>query len=208
MKQVVWDIVYFIVSKIHYLYNYKLFIKFQSYWNYLYSMWIASHLKKGRRVFFVKPVSLFGGEYISIGEKSSFGRFCRLSACDRWEGDTFSPRLTIGSRCNFGEYNHITAINEIQIGDNVLTGRWVTITDNSHGVTCYETMQKPPLKRKLYSKGPVQIGSNVWIGDKATILPGVSLGDGVIVGANTVVTKNVPPYSIVVGNPMRILTNN
>ena len=51
----------------------------------------------------------------------------------------------------------------------------------------------------------VVIGENVWIGDKATILPGVSIGDGAVIGANAVVTKDVPPYSVVVGNPAKII---
>lgn len=46
---------------------------------------------------------------------------------------TLHPELTIGSHCNFGAYNHITCTNRITIGDNLLTGKWVTITDNSHG---------------------------------------------------------------------------
>ena len=63
----------------------------------------------------------------------------------------------------------------------------------------------PPVSRPLVSKGKVVIGENVWIGDKATILPGVSIGDGSVIGANAVVTKDVPPYSVVVGNPARII---
>lgn len=55
------------------------------------------------------------------------------------------------------------------------------------------------------SKGPVIIGQNVWVGDKATILPGVTIGDGAVIGANSVVTKDVPPYSIVGGNPAKVL---
>ena len=65
-------------------------------------------------------------------------------------------------------------------------------------------IRKPPIKRKIYSKGPVIIGKNVWIGDKATTLPGVTIGDGAVIGANTVVTKDVPPFCIVVGNPATI----
>lgn len=63
----------------------------------------------------------------------------------------------------------------------------------------------PPLFRPLFSKGPVIIGKNVWIGDKATILPGVTIGDGSIIGANSVVTKDVPAYSVVAGNPAKII---
>jgi acetyltransferase-like isoleucine patch superfamily enzyme len=96
-------------------------------------------------------------------------------------------------------------VNKIIIGNNLLTGKWVTITDNAHGTTDKEALLSPPIERLLSSKGPVIIGNNVWIGDKATILPGVTIGDGAIIGANAVVTKDVPPYSVVVGNPARII---
>ena len=62
-----------------------------------------------------------------------------------------------------------------------------------------------PTKRKLYSKGEVKIGKNVWIGDKVTILPGVVIGDGAIIGANAVVSKDIPQYTIAVGNPIKII---
>lgn len=81
----------------------------------------------------------------------------------------------------------------------------VTITDNSHGYITKNETHTPPLKRPLYSKGPVIIGKNVWVGDKATILPNVNIGDGAIIGANAVVTKDVPPYSVAVGNPAKIV---
>lgn len=81
----------------------------------------------------------------------------------------------------------------------------MTITDNSHGETDYDSLCMPPSKRLITSKGPVIIGNNVWIGDKATILPGVTIGDGVVVAANAVVTKDVPAYSVVGGNPVKIL---
>jgi acetyltransferase-like isoleucine patch superfamily enzyme len=65
-----------------------------------------------------------------------------------------------------------------------------------------------PIKRSLFSKGPVIIGDNVWIGDKATILPGVSIGNGAVIAANAVVTKDVPAYSVAAGNPARIIKQN
>lgn len=70
-------------------------------------------------------------------------------------------------------------------------------------ITC--RFPPPPISRPLTSKGEVRIGNNVWIGDKATVLPGVTIGDGAIVGTNAVVTSDVPAYSIAVGNPARII---
>ena len=57
----------------------------------------------------------------------------------------------------------------------------------------------------MTSKGPVIIGDNVWIGDKATILGGVTIGESVIIAANSVVTKDVPPYSVVAGIPAKVI---
>ena len=101
----------------------------------------------------------------------------------------------------------ITAINEIIIGEGTTTGRMVTITDNSHGDTTIENMKKNIPERILFSKGRVCIGKKVWIGDKATILPNVTIGDGAIIGANAVVSKDIPPYCIAAGNPARIIKN-
>lgn len=86
-----------------------------------------------------------------------------------------------------------------------MTGRFVLITDNGHGRSIAEESNIPPLKRKTFSKGPVIIGKNVWIGDKATVLPGVTIGDGAIIGANSVVTKDIPANSIAVGIPAKVV---
>ena len=96
-------------------------------------------------------------------------------------------------------------MGHMRIGKNLLTGRWVTITDNAHGTTNLCDVQVAPATRKLYSKGDVIIGNDVWIGDKATILPGVTIGNGAIIAANAVVTKDVPAYTVVGGNPAKII---
>lgn len=149
---------------------------------------------------------LIGPQYISVGN-SKIGKEAILTAYDNAAGYSFTPKIIIGEDCNIGEFCHITAINSITIGNGVLTGRWVTITDNSHGQTTFEDLQIPPLKRKPFSKVPVVIGNNVWIGDKVTILPGVTIGDGAIIGAGSVVTKDVPAMSIVGGNPAKVIKN-
>ena len=152
-----------------------------------------------------------------IGENTIFGEGLYLDAWDTYYFKDFRSndkeikkqsldcQLIIGARCNFGAYNHISCANRIIIGDNLLTGKWVTITDNSHGETNKEMLMSNPKYRPLYSKGPVIIGNNVWIGDKVTILPNVRIGDGAVIAANSVVTKDVPSYSVVGGIPAKIL---
>lgn len=85
-------------------------------------------------------------------------------------------------------------------------GKYVTVTDNSHGHNdSLEELDTAPLLRPVYSKGPVIIEDNVWIGDKAIILPNVTIGKGSIIGAGAVVTKDIPPYCIAVGNPAKVI---
>ena len=63
----------------------------------------------------------------------------------------------------------------------------------------------PPIERKLFSKGPIVIGNHVWIGDKVTILSGVTIGNNSVIAANSVITKDVPPFSVVAGNPGKVI---
>ena len=92
-----------------------------------------------------------------------------------------------------------------QTGLFSLSRRFVLITDNAHGANLVEELDVIPLQRKTCSKGTVIIGNKVWIGDKATILPNTKIGNCAIIGANSVVTKDVPAYSVVGGNPAKIL---
>lgn len=149
---------------------------------------------------------LVGAKYITIGKGSDIQQMTFLTAWDSYnDKQKFTPEIIIGEDCHIGAFNHITSVNKIVIGDGFVSGKWVTITDNSHGDLSYDTLQLPVGSRPIVSKGPVVIGKNVWVGDKTTILPGVTIGDGVVVGANSVVTKDVPAYSMVGGNPVKII---
>ena len=161
----------------------------------------------GRGSRFIPLITRMAGEkYIRVGSDVHFDDHIQLTAWDRYEDQVFTPEIIIGDGCAFGSASHITAINRIVIGNHVLTGKNVLITDNSHGTTSREQLDVPPRKRPLFSKGPVIIEDNVWIGDKASVLPGVRIGCGSIVGTGAVVSKDVPPFSLAVGNPARIIS--
>ena len=166
----------------------------------------------GQNSSFQKIAFLKGPKYISIGTQTLFEKDLYLTAWDTYQTNSsiqhFTPEIKIGSNCHFGAFNHITAINFIEIGNNLLTGKNVTITDNSHGSTDFEHLSIEPVLRPLVSKGPVKIGNNVWIGDKATILPNVTIGNGAVIAANAVVTKDVPAYAIAAGNPAKVIKRN
>lgn len=161
--------------------------------------------KCDKSVRFAKVGQLVSPQCISIGEKSCIGASFYITAWPKYKTQKEDPEIIIGQNCSIGAYNHITCTNKIFIGDGFLSGKWVTISDNNHGDSSIEQLKTRPGARPMTSKGPVIIGKNVWIGDKVTVLSGVTIGDGAVIGANSVVTKDVPAYTIVGGNPAKIL---
>ena len=100
--------------------------------DYLYTAWLARHFKHiGANVYIRRPVSLKGGKYISIGSHSVIQKGCILNAWDRYGDQSFTPEIAIGEHVSIGEWSHLSAIRAIRIGNYVLTGRRVTIVDNS-----------------------------------------------------------------------------
>lgn len=173
----------------------------------LYTGYYSHEFKAFGNNSIIKPLFQMtrGLEYISVGNDAYLGQSLQLTAWDRFGDQTFKPQIVIGNNSAIGDNSHITAINSIIIGDNVLTGKRILITDNSHGASEPELLETAPNQRPLYSKGPIVIEDNVWIGEKATILPGVRIGRGAIIGANAVVTKDIPPYALAGGNPAKII---
>lgn len=156
----------------------------------------------GKKSMLAPGVNLLRPENIIIGDHTSIMRYCILETCS----DTgLKPLMKIGNGVSLGEYSHITCAREIEIGEGVLTGRFVLITDNGHGQSDMLELSIPPIERKVHSNGKIVIGRNVWIGDKATILPNVIIGEGAIVAANAVVTKDVPACAIVAGCPAKVI---
>ena len=102
---------------------------------------------------------------------------------------------------------HLACGQSLIIEDDVLIASKVYISDINHGNYSGENHSFPAEKaknRKIFSK-PVKICENVWIGENAIILPGIEIGKNSIIGAGSVVTKNVPENCIVAGNPARII---
>lgn len=155
--------------------------------------------------FWIGPLyQIRGGEHIYIGRHFKSNICFRIEAIDSFNGEAFKPRITIGDNASFGQSCHIGCINEIVIGDNFLAGSNVLIIDHQHG-DVRQKSQLPPSGRKLCSQGGIRIGNNVWIADSATIMPGVTIGDGAIVGAHSVVTHDIPPSCVAVGIPAKVL---
>lgn len=106
--------------------------------------------------------------------------------------------LSLGHNSYLGRNCFLALDSKITIGDNVMVGPQVMIFTANHGLQPDYPMIEQPIKR-----APVEIQNDVWVGARAIILPGVSLGHGSVVGAGAVVTKSVEPYAIVAGVPAK-----
>lgn len=194
----------YILKFLYYLYPYKVYSYIRSRRNILRSLWLRNAFKScPNDVYLGKIGHIEHPECISIGKRVSFGDHFYLYAYK--EDHRQAAEIMIGNDCCFGADNHITAAGRIVIGNNLLTGKRVTISDNNHGDSDIDTLKTAPLKRTMTTKGPITIGNNVWIGEGVTILSGVTIGDSAIIAAGSVVTHDIPAYAVAVGIPARIM---
>jgi acetyltransferase-like isoleucine patch superfamily enzyme len=111
-------------------------------------------------------------------------------------------RVTIGEGCFLNMGTMVAAQNEVTIGDNVMFANGCFISDASHR---YDDPDKPVTWQGFTSKGPTRIGSNCWFGVNCVINTGVTIGDRAVIGANSVVTKDVPAGHIAAGVPAKVI---
>lgn len=191
-----------------FIYPWRLHCLFTKLCKRIYSSWVKRMFNYcGRDCKFGYFTMLIGAKYINIGDNMTIGEGVVIEVYDQYPitGQLFSPSVIWGKNCSFGDMSHLTCINSVKIGNGVRCGRKVFITDNAHGASERALLDMQPNVRPLYSKGEVIIEDNVWIGEMACIMPGVRIGKGAIVGANAVVTHDVPAYCVVGGNPARII---
>ena len=151
------------------------------------------------------PIYIRGKQYMFLGDGLTTGVNVRLDA------DPHPKRkivLRIGRNVQVNDSVHIAAIESVVIGDFTLLASRVFISDHNHGSYSIQDLNSipsiPPVLRPLFSS-PVNIGKNVWLGEQVSVLPGVTIGDGSIIGANSVVTHDIPSNSIAAGNPARVI---
>jgi acetyltransferase-like isoleucine patch superfamily enzyme len=150
--------------------------------------------------------SLAPVEHLEIGDYTSVRGEIRLL--------TPAARVRIGHHCYVGPDTHVWAAVSITIGDFVLIAHNVDLIDNnSHSLDWAARREEATdvfergveLDFAHVGSGAIVVEDDVWIGAKATILKGVRLGRGAVIAANTVVTQDVAPFTLVAGNPMRVL---
>ncbi len=149
-----------------------------------------------------RPRILKGRRYIQIGKNSHLHSNCLLQAVSEYEGLSYHPLIQIGNNVYIGRNAYLVACDQIIIGDGCVLSEHIYITDLNHG---FDPHGGPIMKQAIQSKGPVQLGANCFLGYRTTVVPGVTLGEWCIVGANSVVTRSFPAYSMIAGAPAKVI---
>ena len=162
----------------------------------LFYSWRLGQL--GKRSEINSPLKLDGCRNIYIGNHVCIGYKSWLAAVPHTGKES---KLIVSDLSTIGNFNHIYATRSIVIEESVLTADRVYISDNIHG---YEDVSIPIKNQPIVQKGTVTIGSGSWIGENVSIL-GASIGKHCVIGANSVVTRNIPDYSVAIGSPARVI---
>lgn len=161
-----------------------------------------------------RPRSIVNPAAIHVGTAVKLGQGSELKANTRFPGgwmrhpqgehvsQSFEPRIVIGDRVTATGSLQVVAFKEITIGDDVMFASNVFVSDGGHGMSTGETPYK---YQGITGVAPVKIGSGSWIGQNVVIMPGVTIGELAVIGANSVVTTDVPARSIAVGAPARVV---
>lgn len=157
-------------------------------------------ISPSKHVYFGKNVRIVNPQYIDMGGQVFIDDDVELCVNKTMPGVT--PKLLIGNRVHFGKMNRIGCDNRIIIEDDVLFAPHVHISDRNHG---FENIHIPISRQKVTSKGPVVIGAETWLGFGCQVMSGVKIGRHCVIAAGTIVVKDVPDYSVVGGNPAKIL---
>lgn len=147
----------------------------------------------------ISPLHIDGNKNIYIGKNVLIQYKTWLAAVPLTNEN--ECRLIIEDGCIIGHFNHIYATKSIIIHKDVLTADKVYISDNLHG---YEDIHTPIRKQSIIQNGIVEIGEGSWIGENVCVL-GACIGKHCVIGANSVVTHNIPDYSIAVGAPAKVI---
>jgi acetyltransferase-like isoleucine patch superfamily enzyme len=171
-----------------------------------YALLITKLFFRGARLI-RRPIEIRGRSRIDFGKNLTTGSYCRIEAVILNNTDVDGPeKIRFGHNVILNDSVHIASNQLVTIGNNVLIASKVFITDHNHGtyVGSGTSPLIPPNERPI-SGGDVHIEDDVWIGEFVSIMPGVTIGKGSVIGATSVVTKSIPEYSIAVGIPAKVI---
>jgi len=140
-------------------------------------------------------VNVIGTGNVRLGQNVRLGKELELETLDR-------GMIELGSNTRINRGCTLASHSGITIGDYSMLGEYVSVRDANHGMELGQPMRFQPHRTK-----PIHIGQDVWIGRGSCVLPGVTIGDGAVIGANSVVNRDVPPHTISAGAPCKVIKN-
>lgn len=173
--------------------------------NIIISLILTKVISRKSRLFRF-PIDIRNSKNIDYGHSLTTGFNCRIEAYPN-NNNKNRKILKFGNNVQINDFVHITAVEKVEIQDNVLIASKVFISDSNHGQYSGDVHSSPlekPTERPLIAQ-PIIIESNVWIGESVCVLQGVRIGKGAIIGAMSLVNKDVPEYSIAVGIPAQVI---
>lgn len=168
---------------------------------YLYHLLFSGFHHLGWKVAFEKNVRISSAHFIHLGNNLIIGGNTILSATDHSKKQAPGPRLIIEDNVGIGYGTLIMALLRITIKKETMIGPYCIIVDYNHR---YQDPTKPISQQGLESQ-PITIGEGSWIGARSTICAGVTIGKNTVIGAASVVTKDVPDYCVAVGAPAKVV---
>jgi lipopolysaccharide O-acetyltransferase len=147
------------------------------------------------------PFRFYGLNWMIVGEDVMVNGGCWMQVVPG-HGDDKAAKLVIKSHAGIGMGAHISAARQVVIEEYVLLGRNVYISDHAHA---YENITVPISQQGINRIAPVTIGRETWLGENVVVLPGVTIGKHCVIGANSVVNRSIPEFSVAVGSPARVI---
>ncbi len=172
-----------------------------SYRYIFWRCWSRRFAELGENSWFQKDIIWHKPEHIAIGKNVFIKERCRLEAILTREKERII-RLRIGDNTIFQQGCQVIAAESVSIGRNVLIAANVLITDHDHR---YDHPEKPAALLRDLTTAPVVIEDGCWLGYGSVVLKGVTIGERAVIGSNSVVTGDIPPWSVAVGIPARVI---
>lgn len=158
------------------------------------------HLGFGARI--CKPITLVNNrKHIFVGKNVFIRKFARIEPILQWHEQKFNPKIIIEDGVTIEQNLHLICAEKVRIGAFSSVSSFVFITDTDHD---YTDILKPVMEQPLIVN-PTDIGECCFIGTGVKIMAGVHIGEHSVIGANAVVTHDIPPYSVVAGIPAKVI---
>jgi acetyltransferase-like isoleucine patch superfamily enzyme len=180
------------------LFCYRAYVRLRSK---CFSLLVAGAFARfGKRTVLMPPIRLLGEERIALGNGVFIGTDSWLQTLP--DGDGQSAAISIGDGTSIVGACVISAVRSVRLEEDVLLARNVYISDHMHK---YTQTDQPILAQGVEKIKPVLIKRGAWLGQNVVVCPGVTIGQGAVIGANSVVTQDVPDFSVAAGAPARVV---